>query len=123
VTILLQSLAPGMEHGQKADLRAEVARIGGDLQQCFGSGLEEQAVNDSFVLQGYGRELFRQREDDVEIFHGEEFSGAFLKPCGARDGLTFRTMAVAAGVVSDLSVAALVASLQMSAGMRRCDTA
>ena len=31
--MMLQSLVPGMEHVEEADLRAEVMRIAGDLQQ------------------------------------------------------------------------------------------
>src|SRR6267378_7997391 len=37
----LQSLIPGMEHAEEADLGAKVARIAGDLQQGFGAGVKQ----------------------------------------------------------------------------------
>jgi hypothetical protein len=115
VTILLHSLPPGMEHSEESDLGAEVSGISGDLQQCFGSSLEEQAVKDPFVLQGQRAEPVWQRKHDVEILHRKKIRSALVKPFGARCGLTFWTMTIPAGVVSDLRVTALVASLQMPA--------
>jgi hypothetical protein len=49
--MMLQSLIPGMEHAEEADLGAQVARIGGDLQQGFGAGVKQQVVDQPFVLQ------------------------------------------------------------------------
>ena len=39
--MMLQSLIPGMEHAEEADLRAKVTRIAGDLQQGFGAGVKQ----------------------------------------------------------------------------------
>ena len=39
--VMLQSLVPGMEHAEEADLRAKVTRIAGDLQQGFGAGVKQ----------------------------------------------------------------------------------
>ena len=40
-----------MEHAQKADLGAEMLRIGGDLRQGLSAGLKQQVIDGSLVLQ------------------------------------------------------------------------
>jgi hypothetical protein len=49
------------------------------------------------------------------ILAGQKLRGAFIEPGSARRGLAFWTMTISAGVVSDLMMAAVVASLQMPA--------
>ena len=44
--------APGVEHGEEADARAEVLGIGGDLEQRFGGRAEQQVVDHRLVLVG-----------------------------------------------------------------------
>ena len=51
VRMALQVLAPGVEHSDKADLGAEMARIGGDRAQCFGRGPEQDGVDRCLVLE------------------------------------------------------------------------
>src|SRR5664279_5200755 len=43
--MMLQSLVPGMEHSEEADLGSKVPRIAGDLQQGFGAGAKQQVVD------------------------------------------------------------------------------
>src|SRR5450759_2983160 len=49
--MMLQSLIPGMEHAEEANLRAEVTRIAGDLQQSCSAGVKQQVVDQPFILQ------------------------------------------------------------------------
>jgi hypothetical protein len=56
-----------VEHSQEADPGAKVLRIGGDLEQGLGSGLEEDAVDHPGVLQGNRAERCREREDHVVV--------------------------------------------------------
>jgi hypothetical protein len=39
--MMLQSLVPGMQHAEETDLRTEVTRIAGDLQQGLSTGVKE----------------------------------------------------------------------------------
>src|SRR5258708_4270731 len=55
--MMLESLVPGMEHAEEADLRAEVAGIASNLKQGCGAGLEEQAVDHALVLERERREF------------------------------------------------------------------
>ena len=50
--MVLQVLAPGMEHADETDLGAEMARIGGDRAQRFGRRLEQDGVDRCLVLEG-----------------------------------------------------------------------
>src|SRR4051794_22483741 len=97
VRMVLQVLAPGMEHRDEADLSTEVARIGGDRAQCFGCGPEQDGVDRCLVLESDFGGRRRQGEDDVEIRHRQQFVLPFGQPSGARRSLAFRAMPVATG--------------------------
>jgi hypothetical protein len=49
--MMVQVLSPGMEHRHKSDLRAEVFRVGANLEQRLRRGFEETAVNQPLVLE------------------------------------------------------------------------
>ena len=49
-----QVLAPGVEHGEEADLGAQVPGIGRDRAQGLGRRAEQDAVDDLLVLVGDG---------------------------------------------------------------------
>src|SRR3954471_527185 len=97
VRMVLQVLAPGMEHSDETDLGAEMARIGGDRAQCFGCGPEQDGVDRGLVLESDFGGWRRQGEDDVEIRHRQQFVLPFGQPGGARPSLAFRAMSVATG--------------------------
>src|SRR3989475_12544082 len=71
--MMLQSLIPGMEHAEEADLCAKVAGIAGDLQQGFGTGVKQQVGDQSLVLQCEGSEFSREGEDEVDIVWERQF--------------------------------------------------
>ena len=60
-----------MQDRSGADARAEVLGIGCDGEQGLGRGLEQDAVDDGLVLVGDAGDACRQREDHVEIRHGQ----------------------------------------------------
>ena len=115
VRVVLEVLAPGVEDGQEADLGPEVLGVGGDLLQGLGGGAEQQAVDHARVLQGDRAERRREGEDDVEILDGQQLGFAGLHPVRGGGGLALGAVAVAAGVVGDLLVAAAVALLDVPA--------
>jgi len=57
VRMVQEVLAPGMEHTQEADLRTEMPRVAGDLQQSRGAGAKQEVVDDGLVLQSQPRKL------------------------------------------------------------------
>src|SRR5712692_8376153 len=57
--MMMQVLSPGMEHRHESDPRAQIFGVGGDLQEGFGRGPKENAVNYPLVLEGQGRDRLR----------------------------------------------------------------
>jgi len=62
-----------------------------------------------FVVEGDGGDLFRQREDHVEVGHGQQLGRTLLQPVRAGQPLALVTVAVAAGAIDDTAVLAVVA--------------
>ena len=115
VRVMLQVLAPGVEDGQEADLGPEVLRVGGDLLQGLGGGFEQEAVDLPRVLQRDRAERRRERKDDVMILDRQQFRLPGLHPLRGGGGLALGAVAVAARVVGDLLMAAVIAFLDVSA--------
>ena len=107
--------APAVEHGGDADAGAEVLGIGGDGEQRLGRGAEQQVVDHRLVLVGDGGDLGRQREDEVEVADRQQIGLARGEPVPRRRALALGAMAVAAGVVGDPAVAAILAALDVAA--------
>src|SRR6266478_475408 len=107
--MMMQVLSPGMEHRHEADPRAQMFAVGGDLQEGFGRGAKEHAVNYPLVLEGQGCDRLRQCEDDVKVLDRQQLSGALFEPRRAGCALALRAMAIAAGTIRDRAVTATVA--------------
>jgi hypothetical protein len=57
--VMFEFLIPGVEHTEEADLGAEILGIASDLEEGFGTGLEQQMVQDFLVLQSQWRQFMR----------------------------------------------------------------
>ena len=112
--MMLQSLVPGMEHTEEADLGSKVPRIAGDLQQGFGAGAKQQVVDQMLVLQCERSEFPREREDHVDIAGGQQFPFPRLEPAHAGVALAPWAMPVATRVVRDGSMSAVRTLIAMS---------
>ena len=99
----LELLIPGVQHAEEADFGAEMSGIAGDFEKRFCTGPEQEIVDDLFVLQGQGRQLRRQSEDDMDVGRGEKFAAPGLEPAFAGTGLTLWAMPVSAAVVRDVA--------------------
>jgi hypothetical protein len=107
--------APGVEHGSGTDAGAEVLGIGRDGEQRLGRRLEQRVVDHRHVLVGDRGDLGRQGEDQVEVADRQQIGLAGGEPVLRRRALALGTMAVAARVVGDPAVAAILAVLDMTA--------
>jgi hypothetical protein len=110
-----QVLSPTVQHGEEANLGAEMFWVGGNGAQGFRSGPKENVVHHFLVLISDGGNLFRESKDDMEILGVEELGLTILDPLGPCQGLAFWAMAVAAGVVGNALVLALIALFQVAA--------
>jgi hypothetical protein len=104
-----------VEHGGGADARAEMLGIGGDREQCLGGRAEQEVVDHGLVLVGDRGDLGRHGEDDMEIGDRQQIGLAGREPILRRRPLTLGAMAIAARVVGDAAVAAILAVLDMPA--------
>ena len=57
VRVMFEFLIPGVEHTEEADLGAEMLGIASDFEEGFGTGLQQQMVQDFLVVQGERRQL------------------------------------------------------------------
>jgi hypothetical protein len=115
VWMMLQVLSPSMEHAKESDLCSQMLRIAGELQQCGGTGSEEQIVKQSLVLQSESREFVWQSEDDMKVRHRQQLRSSRCHPSCAGIPLTSGAMPVPARVVRDGLMAAARALITMAA--------
>ena len=86
--MVMQGLPPGMQYRDEADLGAEMFRPAATAQR-LGRRLEQDGVDHGLVLEGDLSDRRRQREDDMEVRHGQQLGLPGGEPCGARPALTF----------------------------------
>ncbi len=113
--MMLESLVPGMEHAEEADLCAEVPWIASDLQQRGRTGAEEQAVDQPLVLKREQSQFTREREHGVDVARGQQLPFALLEPAQAGVALASWAVPVAARVIGDSGVPAVRAPIAMTA--------
>src|SRR5262249_28230574 len=109
-----ERLAPRVEDAQNADLRAEMARVGGDLLEGGGTGLKEPRVQTRAVPIDQRQERMGQGEDDVHIWQLEELPLAGVEPPFPRLRLALRTVPIATRVIGDGLVSAGATPIEMS---------
>src|SRR5215471_21357154 len=102
-----------MEHGGKPDAGAEMLGVGRDGDQGLGGGLEQQVIDDRLVVIGDVGDRSGQGEDDMEVGHGQKFGLAVGQPLLRSNSLALGAVPVAAGVVGDAQMGAVLAALYM----------
>ena len=107
--------APGVQHGGEVDARAQMFGIGGDGDEGLGGGPEQEVVDGGLVLESDRADRGRQGEDDVIVGDWQKLRLALFEPLPRRRALALRAVAVAAGVVGDAFVRAVLAALDVSA--------
>ena len=96
--MMLQSLVPGMEHAEEADLGSKMPGIASDLQQSCSTGVKQQVIDQPFILQCERSQFPRQGEDDVHVAGGQQLPFPRLKPALAGVALASGAMPVATRV-------------------------
>ena len=119
VRMVGQCRSPGMQHGGEPDAGAEVLGVGRDGDQGLGGGFEQQVIDDRLVVVGDVGDRPRQGEDDMEIGHRQQIGLAVGQPLLGSGGLALWAMPIAAGVVRDAQVRAVLTAFDMTAQRRR----
>jgi hypothetical protein len=114
--VMFEFLIPGVKHTEEADLGAEMLRIASDFEEGFGTGLQQQMIQNFLVLQGERRQLMGQGEDNMNVTGRQKFLATCFEPSVASVGLTLWAVPVAAAVVGDgRTVPAVGALIEMPA--------
>ena len=121
--VVRQRRSPGVEHGCDADPCAQVLGIGGDRQHRLGRCLEQQVIDCSLVVERDVRDLGGHCEGDVEVSNRQQVGLPLGQPGPRGSTLTLGAVPVAATVVGDPLMAAVFASLDMTAQGRGCGNA
>ena len=110
-----------MQHRGDADASAEVLGIGRDGDHGLGRGREQDVVDHGLVLIGDVGDGRRQREHHMEIPNRQQVGFALGEPLLGGGALALWAMPIAARVVGDDRVSALVvlATRHMAAERRR----
>src|SRR5215510_463456 len=112
--VMVELLAPGVEHRKTADLRPEMLRIPSDVLERLRHGAKEQAIEGAGVLQRQGTQGVRQGKDHMGVGRLKDLLLPGRQPGGLRGAMTFGAAAVATGVIRVLCVPAVVALRDMA---------
>src|SRR5215472_19353429 len=115
VRMMRHRRAPTVEHSGNANLGAKPLGIGGDHQRRLSRRREQQTVDRGFVVVGDIGDWTGQREHEMEIADGQQLGLALGEPFLGGGGLTLRAMPVAAAVVGNDSIGAVLAARDMAA--------
>jgi len=113
--VMVKGLAPRVQDGDETQLGAQMPGIRADAQQRPGYGAKEEFIDQAFVLESDGGQWSGQSEDDVIIRHGQHFVLSSLAPERLVQVLAFGAMTIAAGIVRDDFMAAMVTPVHVPA--------
>ena len=113
--MLLQLLAPGVEHSEAPKLRAETFGGLGDVLETLRHGAKEQAIELAGVLQRQGPQVMWQGKDHMTVGGIEHLALPGGEPRGLGGAMTFGAAAVPARVVRLDLVATVIALCDMAA--------
>jgi hypothetical protein len=109
-----------VEHGEDAESGADPARVVGEVLESGGGFAQHQVVDDSLVGAGEGPQLGRQGEGDEVVGAGQETAEQTGEPAPGAVAVTLGALTVAAGVVGELEVAALLVAGEERAAEGGC---
>jgi hypothetical protein len=104
----VELLAPGMEHGEAAEVRPKMLRVPGDVLERLCHGTKEHAVEDAGILEAQGTEGVWQRKPHMDIGDIEHFTFPRGEPGHLSGSVTLGAVAVSTGIITDLLVATVV---------------
>ena len=93
--------------------------VGRDRERGLRRRLEQEIVDHGLVLVGDVGDRTGQREDEVEVADGQQFSLALGEPFLGGGGLALRAVPIAAAIVGDEGIGAVLAARDMAAECHR----
>jgi hypothetical protein len=105
--------------GGDADAGAQMLGVSGDRDQRLSRGLEQQVVDHRLVLVGDIGDGGRQREHHVKVADRQQLGRTLGEPGSGCRALALRAVPVAAGVVGDGGIGAVLAARDVATQRRR----
>jgi len=115
VGVVEQGPRPGVQDSETAGPGAEVAGVGGELEEGLSGRGHQQAVDDLLMRAGEAAQLGGQREGDEEVGAGQQARALALQPPAGLVGVALGAVPVAAGVVAVLPGATVITGSEVSA--------
>jgi len=109
-----QVASPGMQYPDQAELSADKTRILGQKLGCICRSTEEQVIDKSLVRAGDRVQGSGDGEGEHEVRDWQQKVLLFFQPFLGFVVLTFRAVAIAAGVIAVLGLVALRAGIGLS---------
>jgi hypothetical protein len=106
--VMVELLAPGMEHRQAADVRPEMLRVPGDILERLRHGPKEEVIEHPRVVEAQGTEDMGQRKDDMDVGNVKHLALPSGEPGRLGGPMALGAVVIATGVIADLFVATLV---------------
>jgi len=119
VRMMRHRRSPGVKHGGDAEAGAEVLRVGRDRHHRRRRRPEQQIIDDGLVLPGDVGDFRRHREDDMEIADRQQVGLALGQPGACGSTLAPGAVPVAATVIGDAPMPAVLAGIDVAAERRR----
>ena len=102
VGVMCHRRTPSVEHRCDPDPGPEVFGVCSDPDHRVRARSHQQIVDLAFVLVSDIGDRFGQREDQMEIPHGQQFGPTSGQPCFCRPRLTLWAMAIASGIIGNM---------------------
>ena len=94
--MVVQLLAPGMQHSEAPNLRAEMLGLLGDVVECLGDGAKEQPIEQARILERQGCEVVREGKDHMDVGCVEHLALPSREPDGLGGAMAFGAAAMPA---------------------------
>ena len=108
--VILQGSSPSVKDAEETrQVGADVMWIGGEFFNRFRGGLKQCRVSGALVFADEGTQLFWDRKSNEKMVRGELALELFLKPLSGFVLLTGRAVAITAGAIELVGLAALLA--------------
>jgi hypothetical protein len=108
-----------MEDGKSAQPSAQETGIVGEFLQCVGGSFHQQAVDDLGMRAGQWAQFSGERERDQKVGTRQQMAALFLNPAIRLTLVTLRAGAVAAGMIREHFLLAVIALMDMASKERR----
>jgi len=115
VRVVEELLRPGVQNGEDADSRSDVAGIVSQLDDCLSRCLHQQRVAILLIAAQRVSQLLRHGDGDVKVGTGQHLCLARGEPVLRLISMAFGTAPVLAGMVGVDLGAAMIAAPQVSA--------